>query len=100
MGLGYQTEGNQLAPAPIWEKREVKILTVIGIVGAVILTYILITAFWSDLMIPAIQVAENATDNTSYPETYYAIKTAPIWLYITPAVVGLVAIVWKLRQKG
>jgi hypothetical protein len=76
-----------------------KILYVAGALFALFVTYFFITTFWGGLMVPAIQGAAAATDNTTYPFAHAAIRTMPIWLYIAPAVIVLVAIVIKLRMK-
>jgi hypothetical protein len=76
-----------------------KILYVAGALFALFVTYFLITSYWTPLMVPAIQGAAAATDNTTYPFAHAAIRTMPIWLYLAPAVIVLVAIVIKLRMK-
>jgi hypothetical protein len=76
-----------------------KILYVAGALLTLFVTYFLITSYWTPLMTPAIQTAVSATDNTTYPFANAAIRAMPIWLYIAPAVIVLVAIVIKLRSK-
>ena len=75
-----------------------KILFVGAVIMAVLLSYFFITVIWSAVMTPAISTAANATNVVSYPFSHWGIKTMPLWLYVTPAICGIIAIVWKLRQ--
>ena len=75
-----------------------KILFVGAVIMAVLLSYFFITVIWSSVMTPAISTAANATSSVTYPFSHWGIKTMPLWLYVTPAACGIIAIVWKLRQ--
>ena len=76
-----------------------KIKFVLGVIFAVFVVYVFMTIMWGSLMVPSIDIAYNATDNTTMHYSKAGIGFMKIALYFVPGVLGLGAIVWKLRQQ-
>jgi len=74
--------------------------TVAGIVGAVILCYLVILPLWTIITGTAFDAANtvNATANAqTYRATTAGLRFAPLALFITPAAIGIVAVYITLR---
>jgi hypothetical protein len=77
--------------------------TIAGIIGAVVLCYIVIMMMWGTVTSAAFDTANtiNATANAyAYRHTTAGLRFAPLALFIIPSVIGSVAIYIVLRKPN
>jgi hypothetical protein len=75
-----------------------KIAYCVAVIFCVIMAYVIMTAYYNPVVTEMANYAANMTDPTAYPEAHAFAGWSSIGLYFVPAIVGIVAIVWKLRQ--
>lgn len=79
-----------------------KFATVAGIIGAVILSYLVMAVSWPVVTTTAFDAANtvNATANAyAYRATTAGLRFAPLFLWMLPAAIGVVAIYITLKFK-
>ncbi|MBU1027405.1 MAG: hypothetical protein KKA31_06725 [Candidatus Margulisbacteria bacterium] len=75
-----------------------KFLSVAGIILLLVIVYLVLTAAMPTITTITVDTG-NASGMSDYPETQAAIRSAPIWIYFLPGVIGIAAIVVMLKKK-